>query len=206
MYLTVAGLDPSLRNFGYARGVYDTETGTLTMIDIDMVQTESETGKTVRQSSDDLRCANEISTVMHNWVHDVDAVFAEIPSGSQSARGSFSNGVCLGILSSIGAVGDFDGKLIQVTPTEVKKAAVGSKNASKIEMIEWARANYPDLPWKIAKSGRTKGQPTADNEHMADACGAINAGINTDQFKSLIQMLKAFEQKQSSKKSALATQ
>lgn len=191
MLLKVAGLDPSLRNFGLAKGQFDITTSALTMRGIDTIRTENESGKTVRKSSDDLRCASLLHGGAQAWIADAAAVFAEVPSGSQSARGSFSNGVCLGVLAGLGA------KLIQVNPLEVKRAAVGSKNASKEEMVEWAVEKFPELPWIIAKSGKFKGKPSVDqNEHMADACAAINAGVQTDEFKSLVRMLASLSSSQ----------
>lgn len=190
MKIKIAGLDPSLRHFGLAKGVYDISTGEYIITDIFTQDTESEAGKTVRKSSDDLRCANLIVDKLHKWIDGCGAVFAEIPSGSQSARGSFSNGICLGTLGSVGAVGNFKGKLIQVSPTEVKKAAIGSKVASKEEMVEWASEKFPHLPWVKGRTAATKGIVSVPkNEHMADAIAAINAGVNTAEFKILTQML-----------------
>lgn len=191
MLIKVAGLDPSLRNWGLAKGLFDLSTDRLTMTDIDLVETESEAGKTVRKSSDDLRCAATLTARLHDWIGDCSAVFGEVPSGSQSARGMFSNGICLGVMGGIGNVGPYKGSLIQVTPSEVKKLATGSKVASKEEMIEWAMEMFPDLPWLITKSGKNKGQPTAKNEHMADACAAIHAGIHTPEFRNLAQVMRS---------------
>jgi hypothetical protein len=189
MELTVAGLDPSLRNWGLAKGIYDTETDTLRMIGIDLQETAIQTTKTVRKSSDYLRRAGLLASATQAWIAGCDAVCGEIPTGSQSASGSMSNGICVGVMSWIGLEGSFRGRLVQVDPSEVKRAAVGSKNASKEEMIEWAMKKYPHLPWLLSKSGKTKGEPIAKNEHMADATAAIEAGIRTPEFRSLIQML-----------------
>lgn len=185
MLIQVAGLDPSLRNWGLARGTFDTKNNVLALQDIRIQETESEKGKTVRASSDDLRCAGLLVTATHKWIADCGVVFAEVPSGSQSARGSFSNGICLGVMGSIGPVGGYKGRLIQVTPSEVKKAATGYKTASKDDMIMWAMEAYPHLPWIITSRGANKGQPSPTNEHMADAVAAIHAGVRTDQFLSL---------------------
>lgn len=179
--IKVAGIDPSLNNTGLARGFFDTKTGVLDIDHISLIETESLSGKTVRKNSDDMRRAAEIVSGIHEFIADCHIVFAEIPTGSQSARGSFSNGICLGVLGSIGNVGtSFAGRLVQVTPTEVKLKSVGSKTAGKAEMIEWAHGLYPDLSWYwYAKKLQKK------NEHMADAIAAINAGIKTDEFRNL---------------------
>lgn len=182
----MGGLDPSLRNLGLAKAVYDTETDRLEMTGISLQQTEKQSGKTVRSSSDDLRCASLLVSSTHEWIADCAAVFAEVPSGAQSARAAFGLGIAVGVLGSVGSVGPFRGKLIQVSPQQVKVYFVGSKNASKHEMIEQAMKLYPDLPWFMHR-----GKPQDKNEHMADAVAAIHAGVSTDEFKSIVQIVRA---------------
>lgn len=190
MLIKVAGLDPALSNLGLAKGTFDTESGELIITDIFTQVTEPEAGKTVRKSSDDLRRANLLAGALHPWIADADAVFAEIPSGAQSARAAFGLGIALGVVGTVGIVGKFAGRPIQTNPSDVKRKAIGSKNASKEEMIEWAHGRWPNLPWKRTPSGKNKGQLSPSNEHVADACAVINAGIDTDEFKTLTQMLR----------------
>ena len=109
-------------------------------------------------------------------------MFVEVPVGSQSARAMASYGVCIGLLAALS-----DKPLIEVTPTEVKLAAVGSKTASKQEMISWASDLYPHLNW--IKS-RGKSELADKNEHIADAIGAIHAGILTDEFARLVAAVR----------------
>lgn len=188
MKIRVAGIDPSLNNTGLALGTFDISTGKVDIGLIQLIETEARSKKTVRKSSDDLRRAGEIVSGIHQFIADCHVVFAEIPTGSQSARGSFSNGICLGVLSSIGTVETpFKGRLIQVSPTDVKLSAVGSKVAGKDEMIDWAYGRYPELEWF-----RYRGKLQRKNEHVADAIGAINAGVQTDEFKTLTHLLSAF--------------
>ncbi len=189
MQLTVAGLDPSLRHFGYAKGLYETIDNTWQVSHIDLQDTENEAGKTVRKSSDDLRCAGLLVAKTHSWIGNCGIVFAEVPSGAQSARASFGLGIVLGVLGSIGQVGEFRGRLIQVNALDVKRLATGSKHATKREMIEWASERWPDLPW-LTRKFKGNIELIDRNEHMADACAVINAGIQTDDFKSLVQTLK----------------
>lgn len=190
MRLQIAGIDPSLRNFGFAKGFYDITERLFKVTGIDLQQTESESGKTVRKSSDDLRCAGLQHQATQKWISGSNVVFAEVPSGAQSARAAFGLGIAVGVLGGVGNIGgDFRGRLIQVTPLDVKRLAVGSKNASKHEMIEWAMDMWPELPWLTRK---VKGEvvPIEKNEHMADACAAINAGIVTDEFLTLVEAIK----------------
>jgi Holliday junction resolvasome RuvABC endonuclease subunit len=185
--IKVVGIDPSLTATGLAKGTYDTITGELKITELLLVETQAQTGKTVRRNSDDMRRSSDIARTVHAFLKGAHVAFAEIPTGSQSARANLAFGVCIGIMSTVGIVGEFRGRLIQVLPQEVKKAFTGSKNAAKEEMIDEARRRWPDAPWMTRK---LKGQivPVAKNEHLADACAAINAGIKTDEFLSVVQM------------------
>jgi Holliday junction resolvasome RuvABC endonuclease subunit len=77
--------------------------------------------------------------------------------------------------------------LVEVTPTEVKMASVGSKTATKEEMITWAVSKYPDINWP--KHG--KSISAAKAEHMADAIGALHAGVLTSTFKHFIKLCES---------------
>lgn len=189
--IILGGLDPSLRNFGLAKAYFDIDTEKLEVFGLELCETAKETGKVVRQNSDDLRRGGEICSKMHAWIEDCAVVFGEIPSGAQSAAAAKALGISTGLLSTIGHVGPFNGRLVQVTASEVKYGACGSKNAAKHEMIEWATTTWPDAPWMKTKKGVILGK----NEHLADACGAIHAGIRTDQFKQLVQLFRSVNSK-----------
>lgn len=193
MIIRLAGIDPSLRNTGLVKGHYNVETGELVIDKMKLVETEKQSGKQVRVNSDDLRCANEIVRGMHDFIADCHVVCAEIPSGGQSAAAAKGLGIATGILGSIAGIGQFKGQLIQVMPQENKKAAIGSKNASKEEMIEWAYARWPEANW-IRDRGKPDGRLLNKNEHLADACGAVNAAIQTDQFRNLVAALSVISQ------------
>jgi hypothetical protein len=177
----VLSLDPAMRNLGICIGEVDPVTLEVTPELIALVQTSDASGKTVRKNSDDLRRASELWSEIDALQKQVDLVIAEVPTGTQSARGAMPNGICIGLLAAIHK------PLIQVTPTEAKMVAVGRKNASKEEMIEWASTRFPNLGWKTVKR---KGvvHMTADNEHMCDAVAIMFAGVKTTEFKSAMAM------------------
>lgn len=177
--ILAVGIDPALRNFGFAVARIDVENDKiLEIVDLKLVKTEDEKGKTVRRNSDDLRRAKAHVNAMLEICKGKAIAFAEIPVGSQSARAMASYGVCIGVLASC-PIG-----MIEVTPSEVKKEATGYKTATKEEMIEWAHDLFPKAPWLTRKSnGKTVLKN--ENEHLADAIGAINAGIRTNQWKQL---------------------
>ena len=180
--MRIAGVDPSLSNFGMAKGNLDFDQGhpvfDLAELFLQESKSDKANAKVVRKNSDDLNRARSLHDAMQEFIKDVDLVIVEVPVGSQSARAMASYGVCVGLLASIAQ------PLIQVTPSEVKLAAVGSKTASKAEMITWATEMYPDAKWLRHKQ---KGQWKLGNknEHLADAVAAIHAGLATENFKQM---------------------
>lgn len=180
--MRIAGLDPSLSNFGMVKGSLSFDQGFPVFDPEELLLQESKSdkanAKVVRKNSDDLNRARLLHNAMQEFVKDVDLVIVEVPVGSQSARAMASYGVCIGLLASIKQ------PLIQVTPSEVKLAAVGSKTASKAEMIDWATDLHPQANWLKHKQ---KGQWILGNknEHLADALAAIYAGLATETFKQM---------------------
>lgn len=186
--LQIASIDPSLKNFGLTRGYIDIDDENfpyyIEEMRLQSSESDKKNAKVVRKNSDDLIRARQLHRGMMDMIKDASIVFVEVPVGSQSARAMASYGICIGLLASINK------PIIQVTPTEVKLAATGSKTASKQEMIAWATQAYPDAGWLTVKRD---GKPviTDKNEHLADAVAAVHAGILTDQFNQAIAFLAA---------------
>ena len=177
--IKVAGLDPSMSNFGMVKGDLDLNTGHLSNIECLLGETKPSKIKSVRKNSQDLiRCREQLMTLT-TFLDAVNLIFAEIPVGSQNARASIMNGMCIGLMATITA------PLIQVTPSEVKIAATNNKLATKKEMIEWAINKQPSVLWLYNK----KGEPLNKNEHLADALACIYAGVRTDEFKQARSLL-----------------
>ena len=60
MLVNVAGLDPSMRNWGIAEAVLDLDTGILSVPTLRVIKTAEEPkGKQVRQNSFDIQAASE---------------------------------------------------------------------------------------------------------------------------------------------------
>ena len=182
--IPVASYDPSLRNWGIAVGNYNTETNEISISSIDVIQPVLDKGKQVRQNSLDVESGLQIFTGAYNASKGCLLVFAEVPVGSQSSRAACAYGLCTGVLGSLKAMGV---PLVEVTPTEVKMASVGSKTATKEDMITWAVGKYPNLNWP--KHG--KSISAAKAEHMSDAIGVLHAGILTSTFKQYIKLCES---------------
>lgn len=184
--VNVLGIDPSLNHTGLVVMQVDIMTATIDdILHLELVKTENRSGKRVRKNSDDLRRAKETfkRTLKVMQTFDAKLAVSEVPSGSQSARGTMSNGICIGWMACIPR------PLIEVSPTEVKLASVGKKTASKNDMIEWAYQRWPNADWIKHGSSKRWNLLTDANEHLADACAAVNAGIETEQFLGMTAIL-----------------
>lgn len=186
-HLKVLGFDPSLRNWGIAVGQISLPSGELSISKVDVSQPVLQTAKQVRQNSQDIEAAYQHSRYISPYLKEVDAVFVEVPVGSQSARSQASYGICVGILGAI----QLSIPIYQLTPTEVKLAAVGSKTATKKEMIEFASSTFPDAGWptKTVKGSKTIVEGKA--EHMADAVATIVAGLQLPEFQQALRIRAA---------------
>lgn len=185
MMIPVLGMDPSLRNWGLASANFDPATGLLYDLTLSVIQPKETTGKQVRKNSKDLEIARLLSEGLVAPVRAAKVIFVEVPVGSQSSRAMASYGVCVGILGALQAQGF---QIIEVTASEVKKAMTGYKEASKNDMIAASLARYPLTNWPLQKNGEVV---SSKAEHMADAIGAINAGIKLPTFQNLLRLLAA---------------
>lgn len=187
--LHVVGFDPSLRNWGIAKGVMTTEIpGSLEITHLGVIQPVLPTGKQVRQNSLDLESARQLCAQALAAAQGAHAIFVEVPIGSQSARAMASYGICVGVLGALRASGI---PFFEVTPTEVKMISVGKKTATKSEMIQWAYNRHPEAKWPTYKQHGQEVISEAKAEHMADAVAAIHAGLASNQFQQTLPFLRA---------------
>ena len=180
MKISVVGFDPSMTGWGIATAQLDLATGHLDTPVLTVVEPDKPTNKQVRVNSVDLDVAQQLAKAAIKHTKGAKVVFVEVPVGSQSAAGMKSYGMCVGILGSLRAEGVH---LIEVTATEVKVALSGDKNATKKSMIAAARGLYPDALFPTYH-----GKITNKAEHVADAIGAIHAGVNTAVFQNLLKL------------------
>lgn len=186
--IKVCGFDPSLRNWGIAVGNYDTQTKKISIDHVAVTNPELSKSKQVRQNSLDLEASLQLYNGMLNVLEGVQAIFVEVPVGSQSARAMASYGICVGLLGALRANGI---PFFEVTPTEVKMAGAGKKTATKQDMIEWAVNKHPQANWPTYKKDGVIHITEAKAEHQADAVGAIYAGIKGNTFQQMLPFLVA---------------
>lgn len=184
--MKICGMDPSLRSWGIAKGNWSN--GALELYELGVCNPTLTTGKQVRQNSLDIESAKQLFAYALAAAKDADAVFVEVPIGSQSARAMAGYAICCGVLGALRATGI---PFIEVTPTEVKLAGPGNKTATKQEMIDWAVAKHPEALWPLYTRKGEKLVNIAKAEHMADAVAAIYAGLDCNFFKQLLPFLAA---------------
>ena len=182
-HLKVVGFDPSLRNWGISKGTL-TPKGLL-IHEVDLINPALTKSKQVRQNSLDLEPAKQLCQGALKAAEDADAIFVEVPVGSQSARAMASYGICVGILGALRATGI---PFFEVSPNEVKLSTVGKKTATKQEMIEWAMNAHPEANWPTYNQHGKLLVSEAKAEHMADATAAIYAGMATNEFQQIIRL------------------
>ena len=177
--MRIVSIDPSLRNtcLVYSELV----DGGIRIIDSVTIETEKSKLKQVRASSDLIHRCDVLNRAVIKFIKRVDpqVIFVETPSGSQSASGMKNYGVSCYLIATLTP------RAIEVTPTEVKKATVGTKTASKNDMIAWAFDKHPEAPWVLRK-----GFPLAKQEHMADAIAIIYAGMVTPAYSWLMSAIR----------------
>lgn len=183
MKIPVVGFDPSLTHWGIAQAQLDLTTGFLDTPHLQVVAPKKIKHKQVRQNSIDLDLARQLAEAAFPAAEKAKAIFVECPVGSQSARAMASYGVCVGILGSLLGKGI---QLIEVDATEVKRALTGNPRATKDDMIQAALELYPESNFPT-----WAGEVTAAAEHVADAIGAIHAGVNTPMFQNMLRLLAA---------------
>lgn len=178
------GMDPSMNNWGLVAGLLDTSTSLFTPKSLQVIQAEKLTGKQYRPNQIDVDIGRQIANGLRPYLEQrPEVIFAEFPIGSQSASAMKGYGMCMMGLGSMSAYGFH---LIRVTPRQVKLAMTGNPEASKKEMIEAAVAMFPNAPWP-----RQRGRVIeSKSEHMADAIGAVVAGLASDEYQHYLQELQ----------------
>lgn len=184
--IEVVGFDPSMRNWGVAKGVLNPkDISTLKISSLDVISIDPPTGKQVRQNSADLFVAKGLHKQAYLHAKGVKLVFAEVPHGSQSSRAMASYGICVGVLGSLRNSGC---NFLEVSANEVK-SIIGKAKPTKQDVIQWAYDRHPEAPWPFKT---VKGETTiveSQANHMADAIVTIYAGLRTDACKQALSFL-----------------
>lgn len=184
--IVVVGFDPSLRNWGIAKGVYIPAEKRLIVNHLDVIRPVIPADKGVKPNAKDVAAAEQLAHGACSVMEGVQAVFIEVPHGSKSSRAMASYGVCVGVIGALSTSGI---PIYQVSEADVKKATTGNRKAEKQETIEWAMGRHPEAPWPMQKQLGITSVVAGRAEHMADAIGAMYAGIASKPFQQALLLL-----------------
>lgn len=186
--MKVVGLDPAFANFGMVAGGLFLHGETWAFRPGAMLLVKTKGGgkkREVRKSSENLTRGQELHKELHNFLdaHQPRLVFVEVPSGAQNANAAAGLGLAVGILASIRV------PIIEVAPMEIKRLFTARQKAvPKSQVMKWAYDCWPGAPW-LTHGGKR----VLDNEHLADACAAVVAGVRTPTFLQLMALKGAHE-------------
>jgi len=183
-WLWLLGMDPSMSNWGISCARYNTVTGEIKITHVDVIQTKLVKQKGVRANSLDIDRAAFVLEGILPYVQQANAIFVEVPVGSQSAAAMKSYAMCVSLLAAL-RVGGYP--FHQLTPTQVKLIATDDPEASKKDMIQWAMTTHPTAPWAMQKKHGVMVPVENKVEHMADATAAIHAGIELEAFQQTLK-------------------
>lgn len=184
--IVVVGFDPSLRNWGIAKGIYVPAEHKLIVNHLDVIRPTISEGTAVRKNAKDVEASEQLATGAWAVMEGVQAVFAEVPHSGQNSRGAIGYGVCVGVLGALSTSGI---PLYQVSEGEVKKATTGNLKAEKKDTIAWAMQKHPEAPWPMQTQLGVTTVVAGRAEHMADAIGAIYAGIASKPFQQALLLI-----------------
>lgn len=182
-HIAVVGFDPSLRNWGVAKGIYHPLENRLVINYLNVIKPTISEGKAVKQNFKDMEAGQQLTAAAWEAMQDTQAIFAEVPHGSQSSRAMVSYGVCVGVLGALQTSGI---AFYPVSESDVKKATTGNREAKKEETIAWMMERHPEAPWPMQTQHGKQTVIASKAEHMADAIGAIYAGIASKTFQQLL--------------------
>lgn len=184
MIIPVLGLDPSLRHWGMAEAFLDLSTGILSTPLGSVIEPRDLEGKNIRVNMNDQWLAEQLAIPVIAACRRARAIFVEVPVGSQSARAMASYGICVGVLGAVRSLGI---PYFQVSATENKRVFTGNPNATKKQMISALIDFYPEI---ILPQGQKKGSVGDKAEHIADATASIHSGVNTTEFRTVLEILR----------------
>lgn len=187
--LCIVGMDPSYKNWGLCKGLYNTDTHKIHMQDVSLLKIPVVKNRKLRKQMTafekaeiDITRSIQLIKALDLYLQNCQVIFTEIPHGSQNSRAAVSMGILLALLGYI----EKDRKLIKVVANDIKLATIGHAQATKNEIVDRAVSLCPNLNWPTSKCQEQKRIDYGTAEHMADAMGAIEAGINLPEFKSYL--------------------
>lgn len=178
MNSTIVGIDLGFRNTGLVHAAPTHTPIGYRILGHACVSTEKEAGKKgLFVAVDDVQQCQRLFAGVMDFItaSDPGALVIELPTaGAKGARANRAMGIVTGMIGAISAATGLPS--VWISPTDGKVAMCRKKTASKDEMMDAARALWPDAGWPA-----TKGK----FEHIADAAAALLAAKESDVYKLL---------------------
>lgn len=174
----ILGIDLQLSALGWAVAEIHDLREVLIAVGLVKEAKESDRRK-ILASFDDLRRCQRYCLTLREVIeeYNIAAIVAEIPGGSQSASGAKSGGATKGILAAVSTFFpqiQFQG----ITPTDIKKAVDGKRNASKEDLWAAVSERHPHFKgWPGKKRGGQLLGLNGNLEHPMDAVGCIITAV-----------------------------
>lgn len=173
MAKTIVCVDPAFAATGVVVMSYDGAAWTL--VDAGLIETEkSDKKRGVRVADDTVERSRLIFRSLSQVVeqHKASALACELPSGGgKSASAVKAMALATGIIACLAERYSLPSEWL--SPSEVKEALAGCKNAGKPAMMATALKLHPQL-----SNWCRKGRPLNKFEHVADAVGVFEAARN----------------------------
>lgn len=203
-YIRILGIDPGVTACGFAYGLYFLDTQKFVPSMIWTIKNDhkvsQEDGEKIKSNFAHLenfsRLLREDKTL--NWcIRDDLVICIELANGashsSADKRLSETRGLFAHYLSQ------FNRRKFILFPPGVKKALTGDGNAEKFRMVCEAVRRYPWLSWEkehkveVGISAFGTDRIVSENEHMADACGVVEACIQSEDFQEAVKTGKGLK-------------
>lgn len=138
--------DPSMTAWGWV--ILDSDAN---IIDCGCIKTAPEQKKRrIRKGDDTVRRVSEINRVLIGLIkkYKICYLLSELPHGSQNAQAAVMIGIVTGVVQTLADT--FEIGIEWYSEQDSKKAILGKKAATKLDMIEAIDRLY-DVPWKDVK-------------------------------------------------------
>lgn len=168
--MIVLGIDGGFASLGLS--VVDLQPDQERLLDVWVVRTEKSAKKLgVRSGDDTARRARELAHHVELAItsRQPGALALEAPSWPRNAGVAAKIGVAFGVVFALAEKHHLP--LVMASPQDVKLAVVGSKTATKDDVIAAVERRFPDVTWPSTRSLW---------EHAADAVGVVVACLDSD--------------------------
>lgn len=175
------GIDPGFASLGWALvEVQLDEQRAAQLVAVGVLRTKKAAKKKHALSSDDnVRRARELfaglSALEQVWRPALLCV--EAMSYPRNASAAAKMSIAWGVVAALAELRELT--VLQCSPQQLKVAACGAKDASKLDVLAALTRRYPTLILKLADT------PRGQWEHPVDALGAVHAALNTNVVKTL---------------------